>query len=219
MSFRHDLVLFDLDGTLTDSAPGITGGLKEAFQKIGWPVPPRETLRKFIGPPVRNKLNETYPEMNEEAVSEFIRFYRDYYNSRGAYENSVYPGIMDLLAQLKAGGVLLAVATSKPATPAKRVLDHFGLAQPMDYISTEDDSESGRGKEHLILPVLEQSGVPASRAVMVGDTKYDAGGARRAGTDFVGVLYGFGSQEEMEREGAENFVGSVEELRDFLVDK
>lgn len=186
---------------------------------MGWPVPGPEIMRKFIGPPLGNMIRATYPEMKQETLEELIRFYRDYYNRRGVFENTVYPGIMELLARLRQAGAKLAVATSKPATPTKQVMDYFHLGERFDYISAESDSEYGNGKEGLILPVLEQSGVPASRAIMVGDTKYDAAGARRAGIDFVGVLYGFGTREEMEREQAANFAETVDALEEFLFDK
>lgn len=219
MSLRYDLALFDLDGTLTDSGPGITNGLKEAFRHVGWPIPGPRVLRRFIGPPLLNILSELYPGMPGETTAELVAFYRRYYAERGAFENEVYPGIFDLLGELRLDGAKLAVATSKPATPTKRVLDYFDLSSHFDYVSAESDSDHGRGKEFLIRPALEHFGVPASRAVMIGDTKYDAAGARAAGTNFVGVLYGFGTREEMEREGGENFVETVEDLRGFLIDK
>lgn len=219
MKLRCDLALFDLDGTLTDSEPGITNGLREAFRQIGWPVPDQKTLRRFIGPPLFNMLKTLYPEMPPETADELIGYYRSYYNDRGVYENAVYPGIMELLEELRRCGAKLSVVTSKPLSPAKSVLDYFKLSPRFDFISAEDDSEHGRGKEFLIRPALEHFGIPAGRAMMVGDTKYDAAGARRAGVPFVGVLYGFGTREEMEREGAANFVETVENLHDFLIDK
>ncbi|MFU0831999.1 MAG: 5'-nucleotidase [Oscillospiraceae bacterium] len=219
MRCRYDLVLFDLDGTLTDSARGINNGQCEAFRRVGWPVPNEKVLRTFIGPPFGNILRKTYPEMPEETIAKMIQYYREYYSRQGAYENSVYPGIFDLLSVLKESGTKLAVATSKPITQAKRVLDYFELSEWFEYISGESDSEYGGGKEMLILPVLEHFGIPASHAIMVGDTKYDAAGARKAGTEFVGVLYGFGTREEMEQESAVNFVESVPELGRFLIDK
>jgi len=219
MSPRYDLALFDLDGTLTNSEPGILSGHREAFRHVGWPVPGPEVLRKFIGPPFGNIMAELFPDMPRETTEELIRYYREYYNRRGAFENSVYPGINALLEDLRRAGVKLAVATSKPATPTKRVLDYFGLSPRFDYVSAESDTDYGGGKEFLIRPALEHFGIPASRAVMIGDTKYDAAGARKAGTHFIGALYGFGTREEMEREGAENFVETVEDLRKFLIDK
>lgn len=219
MKSRFDLALFDLDGTLTDSGAGITNGLKVAFRHVGWPVPEQQVLRRFIGPPLRNNLNALFPQMLPETVTELVSCYRRYYAERGAFENKVYPGILELLSELRRCGVKLAVVTSKPITPTQKILDHFELTQRFDYVSAENDSEIGRGKEHLIRPALEHFGITAPRAVMIGDTKYDAAGARRAGTNFVGVLYGFGTREEMEREGGENFTETVKDLHEFLIDK
>lgn len=216
---RYDLALFDLDGTLTDSGTGIVNTLKQVLRDVGCPIPGPEVLRRFIGPPLRNILPEVYGPMTEERTNEIVSRFRTLYDTSGVYENGVYPGIPELLEELRGRGLLLAVATSKPTHAAGLVLDHFGLSPRFDYISTADESDAGGGKEELILPVLRKSGVPAPRAVMIGDTKYDAAGARKAGTDFVGALYGFGTREELEREGAVDFAASVAELREFLIDK
>lgn len=219
MSLRYDLALFDLDGTLTDSAPGILGTLKAALRASGLPVPGPRVLRRFIGPPLRNMLHEVYGDVTEEKTDEIVSRFRAIYDTAGVYENGVYPGIPELLEELRGRGLLLAVATSKPAYPAGLVLGRFGLAPRFDYVSAADESDASGGKEELILPVLKKSGVPPRRAVMIGDTKYDASGARKAGTDFVGALYGFGTREELEREGCLKFAASVGELRKFLIDK
>ncbi len=219
MKLRYDLALFDLDGTLTNSSHGIMNGLRAGFRHVGMPVPGSGTLRRFIGPPLLNMLAELYPQMTRETAAEFVKAYRRYYARQGAFENEVYPGIPQLLAELRRSGRKLAVVTSKPTTPTRRILDHFGLTEKFDFISAADDSETGRGKEYLIRPALVHCGVPAGRTVMIGDTKYDASGARNAGTAFIGVLYGFGSREEMEREGAKFFTDSVESLSGSLVDK
>lgn len=219
MKSRYDLVLFDLDGTLTNSAPGIINGLIRGFRGVGWPVPEKKMLRRFIGPALFEILGELFPDMPEETKTALVACYRDYYMKTGFAENEVFEGIPELLAALRSSGARLAVATSKPIRATKLVLEKFHLSERFDAVGAADNSDHGNGKEELILPLLEKTGVPASRAVMVGDTKYDASGARKAGTDFVGVLYGFGAREDMEREGAVNFVNTIKELEDFLIDK
>lgn len=219
MRRRHDFILFDLDGTLTRSAPGILNGLTRAFRGIGWPVPENKVLRRFIGPPLYEILAELYPDMPRETADAFVLHFRNYYDRTGFAENEVFAGIPELLSSLRDSGALLAVATSKPAPATGSVLEKLHLSAYFDFVGAADTSGRGEGKEKLILPLLEKAGVPAARAVMVGDTKYDAGGARRAGTDFVGVLYGYGTREEMEREGAVNFVNTIPELEEFLIDK
>lgn len=217
MKPKYDLVLFDLDGTLTDSGRGIVNSVKAAFNEIGRPAPGMEILRRFIGPPIWDSLTSMCHIPPEEALKA-IKCYRKVYISKGVYENGVYEGIPELLTDLKNKGALLALATSKPATPTHIVLDHFGLNKYFDYISAENDSEHGGGKEKLIGRVLKESGIQAEKAVMVGDTKFDAAGARKAGTHFVGALYGFGSQEEMICEGAQCFVESPAGLGKILLE-
>jgi phosphoglycolate phosphatase len=218
VSKAYRLAMFDLDGTLSNSAPGIFYSLKETFPKVDWPVPGPETLRRFIGPPLWNCLQDLLG-MPAATADQFVRFYRDSYNSEGFCRNELYPGIRDLLSDLRKAGILTAVVTSKPVTPAKAVLNYFKITDLFDFFSAENDSDHGGGKEALIRPVLLQSGIPASQAVMIGDTKYDAAGARRAGTEFLGVLYGFGTREEIEREGGTRFAQTVGDLGKILLAK
>lgn len=218
MKGAYRLAMFDLDGTLSDSSPGIFRTLKETFPRVGWPVPGQETLRKFIGPPLWNCARETIG-MPPETADRFIAEYKKLYQAIGFRENVLYPGIRQLLERLRSAGVLTAVVTSKPITPTKAVLNYFQIAEQFDFLSAADDTDHGGGKEELIRPVLRQSGLPASEAVMIGDTKYDAAGARKAGTPFIGVLYGFGTRGELEREGGKQFVDSVEELGKKLLVK
>lgn len=211
-------VLFDLDGTLTNSGPGIIGSLKKALARMNYPEPAPDVLRKFIGPPMFGSL-VSFCGMTPSQAEEAVCFYREIYNRTGVYENEVYPGIPELLDRLRESGAKLAVATTKPALAAAKVLGHFGLASRFDFVSAADESERESSKKGLILTALQELDCPPERAVMVGDTKFDAGGARDAGTDFVGVLYGFGTREEMEREGARKFVPDVSGLRKMLIDK
>lgn len=217
MKSKYELVLFDLDGTLTNSGRGITNSLKIAFNEMGKPVPGMDILRRFIGPPMWDGFTSICHMPPEEAVIA-IKYFRKVYNVRGIFENEVYEGIPELLADLLSAGALLAVATSKPVTQAHTVLDHYNLNKYFKYVSAEDNSEHGGGKEKLIARALKESGVPAEKAVMIGDTKFDAAGARKAGTCFIGALYGFGTKEEMVREGAEKFVKSPAELEKILID-
>lgn len=218
MKLKYRAALFDLDGTLTDSGQGIINSLKATFPLVDWPVPPPDVLKKFIGPPLFNCLKRE-TNMPDEKADRFVTLYRKRYTERGAFENSVYPGILRLLEDLRGAGMKLAVATSKPVTPAKIVLDYFDLTRRFDTIAAEDDSEHGGGKEWLIRNALEELKLSPEEAVMIGDTKYDAAGARNAGTDFIGALYGFGTEESMRAEGAQKFTPTVEGLRDFLLDR
>lgn len=215
---RFDLALFDLDGTLTNSGPGIIDCVSRVLEEMGRPALPPETLRKFIGPPLYDSY-VTFCHMTPEEAQKGIDRYRALYRAGGVFNNGVYDGIFPVLEELRAEGKLLAVATSKPEPMALDVLSHFGLKKYFDVISAADESERGNGKEELIVPVLEKLSVVPSRAVMIGDTKYDASGARNAGTQFLGVLYGFGTEEEMRSEGGTVFARTPADITRLLLDK
>ncbi|MBE6822191.1 MAG: HAD family hydrolase [Ruminococcaceae bacterium] len=212
----YSLILFDLDGTLTNSEPGITGCAALALKKMGFPVPPQETLRKFIGPPLWSSF-VNYCGLTEEQAEQAVLLYRETYNVTGAFQNAPYPGIPELLEELKQKKISLAVATSKPENIALPVLDYFHLTPYFDFISAPDENEHSSNKDELIRSALNARHVPAEQAVMVGDTRFDAAGAREAGTQFIGVLYGFGTQEEMEYEGASVFAKDIPTLKALLL--
>ena len=218
MTPRYLLALFDLDGTLTNSGPGVMDCVARALAGMGLPVPPKTTLRRFIGPPLFQSFT-TLCGLSPEQADKAIRRFRELYDNGGIFNNSVYDGIPEALTALRAAGLRLAVATSKPGPMAKVVLEHYDLARYFDDVSAADESERGGGKEKLIRPVLEHAGCEPGRAVMIGDTKFDAAGARNAGTDFLGVLYGFGTEEELRREGARRFARTPAEIARMLIDK
>jgi len=206
-------VLFDLDGTLTDSAPGITNSVAYALARFGIHEEPKN-LMHFIGPPLTESLRETYGFSPEKCV-EMVGVFREYFNDKGWLENAPYPGIDDLLRDLKGAGLTLMVATSKPEVQALRVLKHFGLAEYFDQICGAPlGSEEGAKKSDVIRRAL-RSAVPP--AVMVGDRKYDAAGAKETGLPCIGVLYGYGGREELEQAGAAYIVADLAELKALLL--
>lgn len=209
MKPKYPLILFDLDGTLTDSAPGITSSVRYALEQLSKPVPPMSVLRKFVGPPLYDSFTSLCgltPAETEDAIALF----RKDYKVNGFCNNSVYPGIPEVLCALRNAGSVLVLATSKPASMTEKVLGRFQLAQYFQFISAADESDrsNGMGKEALILPALAKFHCPPEEALMIGDTRFDAAGAREAGVSFLGVLYGFGTEDEMRREGASLFVSS-----------
>nr|WP_319489484.1 HAD hydrolase-like protein [uncultured Caproiciproducens sp.] len=212
----YDLIIFDLDGTLTNSEPGITSSVKYALEKMGQPVPELSILRKFIGPPQWESFVK-YCGLSDEQTTQAVENYREIYNVTGAFENKPYPGIIELLQTLRDAGATLAVATTKPAKITARVLDHFDLTKYFAHVSGPDDSERNGDKSVLINSCLNACHVESARAVMIGDTLYDTVGARNAGTDFIGVLYGFGTQEEMTAEGGKVFARDLSELKSMLL--
>ncbi|MGX8701276.1 HAD hydrolase-like protein [Caproiciproducens sp.] len=212
----YDLIIFDLDGTLTNSEPGITGTVKYTLEKMGRPVPDISILRKFIGPPQWHSYIR-YCGMTDEQATEAVKIYRSKYNVSGAFQNKPYPGMIDFLEELRANGATLAVATTKPAKITGRVLDYFDMTKYFAHVSGPDDSERSGDKSILIDSCLNACHVKPDRAVMVGDTVYDTAGARNSGTGFIGVLYGFGTREEMQAEGGSVFARDIGELRSMLL--
>ena len=191
----YDAVVFDLDGTLTDSERGITNCVAYALQQMGREVPPMETLRKFIGPP----LAVTFPQycgMNEEETKRAVQLYRERYLPVGWKENRVYPGIRSLLKMLKARGAHVFVATGKPQAPSERILHYFGLDRYIDGVAGPSDEVPYDGKASLIRRAMQ--GYEARRAVMIGDRASDVEGALEAGIEGIGVSYGFGEIGEFD---------------------
>lgn len=211
----YDTVLFDLDGTLTDSAPGITKSAARALDYYGIPYESLDALRIFIGPPLRL----TFPKMGvpEEEVENAVRIFRERYNTVGKFENSLYDGIAELLAKLKSKGVHLYVATSKPEGTAREILEKFDLTQYFDEIAGATKDASRDTKEKVISWLLSIAPVDG-RALMVGDTVFDVEGANRTGMDSVGVSWGFGDEKAMLDEGAKAVVHNMEELFSFIED-
>lgn len=206
-------ILFDLDGTLTDSGEGIINCAILALEHFGLPIPSREEMRVFVGPPLHESfINHGVPA---EKTEEAIKVYRSRYIPIGAYENTPYPGIRELLESLKAQGHKLYVATSKPEAMSIRILEHFDLARYFDMICGATMDTSRSSKEAVIAYLLEQNG-RADNMVMVGDTKFDILGAKEHGIPAIGVSWGYGKVEDMEKAGAAAIAHTMEELLTLL---
>ena len=213
----YHYIFFDLDGTLTDSKEGILNSLRYAFDKLGEPVPPESTLIKFIGPPLYASFMDFYGLDRQKAL-EAVEFYREYYRDRGIWENEVYAGIPELLAKLKGAGKRLLVATSKPENFALQILEHFHLRQYFDRVAGSTLDSSRVEKADVICYALEQQGIaPGPSVVMVGDREHDVLGARKAGLDCIGVLFGYGDAPELQKAGAARIAATVEELAGLLL--
>lgn len=213
-----ETILFDLDGTLTDPAEGITKAVEVALNHYGITVEDRSTLNKFIGPP----LDESFPEFygfNDEQVREATRVFREYFGRQGWAENIPYPGIDKLLGDLKAAGKKLIIATSKPEEFAVRIMNHFGLAQYMDVIAgASTDNQEGAKKANVIRKALQRAGVEdLSSVVMVGDRRHDVAGGHEVGMKVIGVLYGYGDRAEHEAAGADYIVEDIPSLEELLL--
>lgn len=206
-------ILFDLDGTLTDSGEGIINCAILALEHFGLPIPSREEMRVFVGPPLHESfINHGVPA---DKTDEAIRVYRSRYIPIGAYENTPYPGVREMLESLKAEGHTLYVATSKPEAMSIKILEHFGLAKYFDMICGATMDTSRSSKEDVIAYLLEQNG-RADNMIMVGDTKFDVLGAKHHGIKTIGVSWGYGTVEDMEQAGAAAIADTMDELLSIL---
>ena len=213
----YDTILFDLDGTLTDSGLGITKAVQYALGQMGHAVPPREALFSFIGPPLHLSFRKHYG-MDEAASVEAVRQFRVYYNEMGGIlENEVYPGIPELLADLKKAGKRLVIATSKPQAAAELVMHHFGLSEFVPEIigGTDDPRRNTKGK--VIAWVLREYGVDPKSAIMVGDREHDIHGAAENGIPAIGITWGYGDRAELEGAGAKAVFDTPKETADYIL--
>lgn len=206
-------ILFDLDGTLTDSGEGVINCAWYALEHFKLPLPDKETMRAFVGPP----LHESFPRFGvpQESVEEAIKVYRSRYNTIGRYENFPYPGIQALLERLQQDGHTLYVATSKPEKMSVEILEDFGLARYFTRICGASYDASRSTKAAVIAYLLTQMPEGAS-LVMVGDTSYDVIGAKAHGIDTIGVSWGYGSEESLKNAGAIAVARNMDELYHLL---
>lgn len=208
------VVLFDLDGTLTDSAPGILQGIVYALDVLGVEHPDDASMRTFLGPPLADTFGGHFG-MDEAGTERAIALYREHYHEVGLFENDVYDGIPELLAALRSDGITLAVATSKPTYSATRILEHFSLADDFAFIGGATLDGTRHRKADVIahtLDALRPNTDLGQGIVMVGDREHDVLGARAHAIPAIGVLWGYGSEPELIAAGAAAVVATPAEL-------
>lgn len=218
MKENFDLILFDLDGTITDSGEGITKSVQYALSKLGIEEPDLENLRKFIGPPLIDSFEKYYGFSREEAVHA-REIFNERYQPIGWKENRPYEGIEEVLKALKKEGKMLGIATSKPADTANRVLSHFGLRDYFSVFCAAPLNGIGGEKAGRIQAAIEDAkalGCEAKNVIMVGDTKFDVLGAHECNIPCVGVTWGFAVEGEFESCDTEFVVDTMEELLEIL---
>lgn len=213
-------ILFDLDGTLTDPGIGITNSVMYALKRYGIEVTDRSELYKFIGPPLNQSFEEYYG-FSEADAYKAVDVYREYFAAKGLFENELFDGIGQLLAALKSQNKKICLATSKPEKYAKQILEHFGLISYFDFISGSLMNGERTDKAEVIQWALENlekmyGENSVENAVMVGDREHDVKGARENGIPVIGVLFGYGSREELNMAGADVLVDSVSALNEIL---
>lgn len=212
------LILFDLDGTLTESGEGITKSVQYALGKMGKPEPDLQKLRVFVGPPLTEQFM-AYAGMSREEAEQAVSYYRERYSVVGIFENRPYPGIPEMLRTLSNNGFLLAVASSKNEEAVDRVLEHFALKEYFnETVGSKLDGRRSR-KADVIEEALRLFDRKDRReqVIMAGDREHDVIGALETGIPCVGVTYGYGTIEELKRAGASKIVHTVRELQEYLL--
>ena len=212
---RH--IFFDLDGTLTDSAPGIIKAVTYSLEQLGIPLPPAQVMHKFVGPPLLWSYDH-WCGMDLEKSWEAVWKFREYYNVTGVYENSVYDGVPEMLDTLRAAGCKLVLATSKPEETAHLVLDHFRLKDRFTLVAGSREKEGILEKDTVIADAIKRLGITdRTGIVMVGDRSNDIEGGKVNGLKTLGVLYGYGGREELTAAGADLLAETPAEAAQLLL--
>ena len=188
--------LFDLDGTLTDPGLGIKNSIRYALKKFGLPELEERTLDQFIGPPLLDSF-QLYCGVSREDSHTLLRLYREYFSEHGLYENTVYDGVEETLAELCRRGKRLHLATSKPEPYAKKILEHFDLLRYFTFVGGSTMDETRTDKAEVVAYVLASAELDPRKCVMIGDRRYDVEGGKANGLSTVGVLFGYGDREEL----------------------
>ena len=203
-------IYFDLDGTLTDPKPGITGSVQYALKKLGQPVPSQDELTWCIGPPLHASLKKLTG--SDELADRALLLYRERFADIGLFENEAYAGIIDTLTTIAATSQRMFVATSKPAVYAIRIVDHFGLKPYFERVFGSELDGTRVDKRDLLRYALDETKVDPGSAIMIGDRSHDVIGARTNGMTAIGVLYGYGSEAELRDAGAHHICAAHPEL-------
>lgn len=212
---KQNIILFDLDGTLTDSAIGVINACQYMQKKMGMKVWDKADLKFIVGPPLMKTFTEDF-SMDKETAEQAMVTYREYYTTIGLFENSVYPGIEEMLENLKAKGKRMAVATSKKEELAFRILEHFGIAKYFEVIGG-DKREVGRdNKAKVIDYVLKTMEAKKEDVIMVGDRMFDIEGAHAIGIPCIAVEFGYGDRAEFEEYGADFIAATAKDVADLF---
>jgi phosphoglycolate phosphatase len=212
----YSYILFDLDGTLTDPGEGIIRSVQYALAKLDIEEKDHYGLRRFIGPPLVESFEKFYG-LNHETAWQAVQYYREYFAVKGLFENEVFPGIPELLAELKERNKTLAVATSKPTIYSKQILEHFKLDHYFDLVIGSNLDGSRVDKSEIIQAALEELSCMPNEAVMVGDRMHDIAGARKNCIDSIAVGFGYGSVEEFHEAGPSYVAETIDDLANLLL--
>lgn len=211
-------LLFDFDGTLFDTGPGVMNCVAYALERLGIHETDEKKLRKFMGPPLYDMFRELYG-LDDAQGHEAVRLYRERYQPTGIWECAPYTGMPELLKKLRDAGFLLAVATSKPTPSAMKILERYDMESLFDFVCGSEFDGTRSKKSEVVLAVLDHLGMTSQPelVLMIGDRKYDVLGAREVGVDCLGVRYGYSEPEELETAGAIAVVDSIQDLEYYLL--
>ncbi len=211
----NDIIFFDLDGTLTDSKEGIFLSLRYALNYFGIQEEDDEKLKLFLGPPLVGAFMQYY-QMTEQQANTALEKYREIFAVKGIYALSMYDGVGQMLKNLKKKNKTLCLATAKPILYAKDIVERLKIAQYFDFLEGATMDESRSEKTQVIDHLIKTYGLDKERIIMVGDRDHDIYGAKENGIESLGVLYGYGSREELKKAGCKNFAKTVKEVEKFL---
>lgn len=217
---RYQTVVFDFDGTVADTAQGIFESVQYALQKLELTPASEQTLRRFIGPPLPYSFRE-FVGLSESVAAQAVLYYRENYSEQGKYKLYFYEGIPELLLSLRTAGVHTCLASAKPDRYIQQILDHFNMRNLFECAQGMPLTEQSADKSGIILDVMNRIGErDKERVLMVGDTKYDMIGAKELGVAGLGVLYGYGTAEELAESGADYIVRTPQEIGEIVgIDK
>lgn len=207
---RH--LFLDLDGTLTDPAPGISTCFLHSARALGHTTLTEADVRRFIGPPLREAFAEVLGTRDVARIEEAVRIYRERFSTLGLFENALYPGVLDALAGLRSAGHPLSLVTSKAAVYAERIVDHFGLRVHIPRVYGAELSGERSTKTELVAYALAGEGLVAEQACMIGDREHDVRGAKANSVAAIAVTWGYGTRAELESAGADAIVDTLPEL-------
>ncbi len=216
MMKEYRTVAFDLDGTLTDPEAGLTSGFAYALSKMGIEYGDKKSLRRFIGPPLKAEFMSAYG-MSDGEAEETVRLFREYFSVYGWWDNRLYEGVPNMLARLKSSGKKIILATSKPEVFAKKILRLFDIEKYFDFVGGASLDHTRVEKSQVLEYALKSVFAEGGDAILVGDRKYDAEGARQCGIHSLGVLYGHGSREEIFSAGFTYLAQSVDDITKILL--
>lgn len=217
MKNSFDAVLFDFDGTVADTGPGIFNGVYYTLRHMKIEPPPEEKLRYFIGPPLHDSFQSLFG-FDAQTADEAVKKYREYYREKGMFELTFYDGMEELLARLRESGIKTGIASAKPDIFLNEIIAHYRVEGLFDTVAGSDINYIHSDKAEIISTAIEGlGGVEKSRVLMAGDRKFDIAGAKTAGVKSCGVLYGYGSREELEEAGAEYLVKTPGEIFEIVM--